>query len=72
MSSNFRISCAFKNAKRICFNADSKFVFFSDSHRGNNGFADDFTRNRNMFKHALEHYYENDFTYIELGDGDEL
>ena len=53
MSSNFRISRAFKNAKRICFNADSKFIFFSDSHRSDNGFADDFARNRNMFKHAL-------------------
>ncbi|WP_158840303.1 metallophosphoesterase family protein [Polaribacter sp. L3A8] len=72
MSSNFRISRAFKNAKRICFNADSKYVLFSDSHRGDNGFADDFAHNRNMFKHALEYYYNNDFTYIELGDGDEL
>ncbi|MDD7915148.1 metallophosphoesterase family protein [Polaribacter ponticola] len=72
MSSNFRISRAFKNAKRICFNADSKFVLFSDSHRGDNGFADDFAHNRSMFKHALEHYYKKDFTYIELGDGDEL
>ncbi|WP_405611160.1 metallophosphoesterase [Polaribacter sp. Asnod1-A03] len=72
MSSNSRISRAFKNAKKIGFNADSKFVFFSDSHRGNNGFADDFARNRNMFKYALEYYYKNNFTYIELGDGDEL
>ena len=72
MSSNFRISRAFKNAKRICFNKNSKFVFFSDSHRGDNSFADDFARNRNMFKYALEHYYNNDYTYIELGDGDEL
>ncbi|WP_298781202.1 metallophosphoesterase family protein [uncultured Polaribacter sp.] len=72
MSSNFRISRAFNNAKRICFNKDSKFVLFSDTHRGDNGFADDFAHNRNIFKYALEHYYKNDFTYIELGDGDEL
>jgi predicted phosphodiesterase len=72
MSSNFRISRAFKKAKKVSFNKDSKFVFFSDSHRGDNGFADDFARNRNMFMHALEHYYKNGFTYIELGDGDEL
>ncbi|WP_368356650.1 hypothetical protein [Polaribacter sp. ALD11] len=72
MSSNFRISRAFKNAKRISFNTDSKFVFFSDSHRGNNGFTEDFARNRDMLKHALEYYYKNDFTYIELGDRDEL
>lgn len=72
MSSNFRITRAFKNAKIICFNENSKFVFFSDSHRGDNSFADDFARNRNMFKYALEYYYKNNFTYIELGDGDEL
>lgn len=72
MSSNTRITRAFKNAKRIGFNSDSKFVFFSDSHRGDNGFADDFAHNRNIFKHALEYYYNNNFTYIELGDGDEL
>ncbi|MCG1035295.1 metallophosphoesterase [Polaribacter sargassicola] len=72
MSSNFRLTRAYKNAKRICFNENSKFVFFSDSHRGDNSFADDFARNRNMFKYALEYYYKNNFTYIELGDGDEL
>lgn len=72
MSANYRISRAFKDAKRICFNKDSKFILFSDCHRSDNGFADDFARNRNIFKHALEHYFKNEFTYIELGDGDEL
>jgi predicted phosphodiesterase len=72
MSSNSRISRAFKNAKKISFNKDSKFIFFSDSHRGDNGFADDFARNRNIFQHALTYYYTSNFTYIELGDGDEL
>lgn len=72
MSADSRITSAFKNAKRICFNKDSKFVLFSDCHRGDNSFADDFAHNRSIFHYALEHYYTEDFTYIELGDGDEL
>ncbi len=72
MSAESRISRAFKNAKKIPFNKNSKFVLFSDGHRGNNGFADDFARNRGIFKHALNYYYQKDYTYIELGDGDEL
>ena len=35
-------------------------------------FADDFAKNANIYNHALRHYLANDFTYIELGDGDEL
>lgn len=66
------ISNAYNSAKRIPLNCDSKFVFFSDCHRGNNSYADDFVRNREIYYHALRNYYENDFTYIELGDGIEL
>jgi len=72
MSSESRITRAFKNAKRISFNKHSKFILFSDCHRGDNSFADDFARNRTVFQHALEQYYQDGFTYIELGDGDEL
>ncbi|WP_298365395.1 metallophosphoesterase family protein [uncultured Lutibacter sp.] len=66
------ISNSYKNAKKIPLNCDSKFVFFSDCHRGDNSYADDFTHNRNIYFHALRNYYEKDFTYIELGDGIEL
>lgn len=45
---------------------------FSDCHRGDGSFADDFANNRNIYMHALNQYYKNDFQYIELGDGDEL
>lgn len=72
MSSNSRISRAFKSAKKLPLNKDSKYVLFSDCHRGDNSFADDFARNRNIYKYAVNHYFEEDFTYIELGDGDEL
>jgi UDP-2,3-diacylglucosamine pyrophosphatase LpxH len=66
------ISNSYKSAKRIPLNSNSKFIFFSDVHRGDNSYADDFANNRNIYYHALRNYYENDFTYIELGDGNEL
>ena len=72
MSSNHRISRAFKQAKKLPLNSQSKYILFSDCHRGDNSFADDFSHNRKIFHYALSQYLQKDFTYIELGDGDEL
>ncbi|GAA4115668.1 hypothetical protein GCM10022393_15910 [Aquimarina addita] len=72
MSSQSRLDSAYKNAKIIDFDDSSKFILFSDCHRGDNSFADDFANNRNMYFHALQYYYKNGFTYCEIGDGDEL
>lgn len=72
MSSRFRLTRAYNNAKRILFDDSSKFVLFSDCHRGDNSFADDFANNRNIYYHAIKHYYNHGFQYCELGDGDEL
>ena len=72
MSSHKRISEAYNSAKRITFNNQSKFILFSDCHRGDNSFADDFANNRNIYFHALKTYYKQGYTYCELGDGDEL
>lgn len=72
MSSQSRITNTYKNARRISFNDASKFIIFSDCHRGDNSFADDFANNRNIYYHALKHYYTEGFTYCEVGDGDEL
>jgi UDP-2,3-diacylglucosamine pyrophosphatase LpxH len=66
------ISNSYKNARRIPLNCDSKIIFFSDCHRGDNSYADDFVHNSKIYFHALRNYYENDFIYIELGDGIEL
>lgn len=71
-SSQDRLDRAYKNAKRISFTDESKFILFSDCHRGDASFADDFANNRNIYFHALTHYFSHHFTYIELGDGDEL
>lgn len=72
MSTQKRFNNAFKNAKKVSFDDTSKFILFSDCHRGDNSFADDFANNRNIYFHALRYYYRENFTYFELGDGDEL
>ena len=72
MSSSSRLSRAYLQAKVISFDNTSKFILFSDCHRGDNSFADDFAKNRNIYFHALTHYFKEGFDYCELGDGDEL
>ena len=72
MNSRQRLDRAYKEAKIVQFEDTDKFVFFSDCHRGDKSFADDFARNENIYYHALKHYYKEGFTYCELGDGDEL
>lgn len=50
----------------------TKLVFFSDVHRGDNSMADEFAHNQNVYSYALKSYFDQGFTYLELGDGDEL
>lgn len=57
---------------KIYFDDNSKIILMSDCHRGNGTWSDDFFKNRNIFKAALNYYYNNNYIYIELGDGDEL
>ncbi len=71
-SSQKRLDRVYKNAKTIEFDDTSKFILFSDCHRGDNSFADDFAHNRNIYFHALQQYCKHGYHYIELGDGDEL
>ena len=72
MSSQDRLNKAYKEAKRVSFTNQDKFILFSDCHRGDSSFADDFANNRNIYFHALQHYFKEGYSYIELGDGDEL
>jgi len=72
MSTSKRLTEVFKSAEEILFDDSSKFIFFSDCHRGDNSWSDDFADNQNLFFHALNYYYNKGFTYIEIGDGDEL
>ncbi|OGD27207.1 MAG: hypothetical protein A2Y56_15500 [Candidatus Aminicenantes bacterium RBG_13_63_10] len=61
-----------RNRLRIPLGAHSRLVLFSDLHRGTGDWADDFLHNRLLFEAALEYYNRRRFTYIEIGDGDEL
>ncbi|NCB51396.1 MAG: serine/threonine protein phosphatase [Clostridia bacterium] len=72
MQTEQRLTQAYNSAKVQYFDENSKYVFFSDVHRGVGNLSDDFTRNRIIYLYALEHYYKNGFTYVEAGDGDEL
>lgn len=63
---------AFENAKRVNLSKDTKMIFFSDLHKGDNSYADDFRHNYNLYQHALGSYFDLGYTYVELGDGIEL
>lgn len=67
-----RLNEAYNNARIEEFDDNSKYIFFSDCHRGENTPYDEFSKNQNIFLFALEHYYNNGYTYVEVGDGDEL
>lgn len=67
-----RLTEVFQSAKHIPFDDTSRIVFFSDCHRGNNGRTDKFAKNAALFLRTLTHYYRQGFTYVEVGDGDDL
>lgn len=67
-----RLSEVFQSAEEIPFDDSSKIILMSDCHRGDGSWADNFSKNENIYYAALTHYYRNNYTYIELGDGDEL
>ncbi|MFT3932719.1 MAG: metallophosphoesterase [Chitinophagaceae bacterium] len=49
-----------------------KFIILSDQHKGARDNADDFTTAEKNYLAALDYYYKNDFTFINLGDCEEL
>lgn len=67
-----RISEVFESSEEIIFDDSSRIVIMSDCHRGDGNWGDDFSKNRNPYFAALTYYYNKNYTYIELGDGDEL
>jgi len=69
---NKRLTKAYKKAKIEYFDNNSKYIFFSDLHRGDDSVSDEFTRNQVVLLHALDYYYRLGYTYVEVGDGDEL
>lgn len=67
-----RLNHAFKNVPTLAITPNTKYVFFSDCHRGIGNNNDNFLKNENSYFAALQYYYQYDFCYIEVGDGDEL
>ena len=67
-----RISKVFESAEEILIDDSSRIILMSDVHRGDGSWADDYLKNQNLFLAALTHYYHENYTYIEIGDGDEL
>ncbi|MEO7215073.1 metallophosphoesterase [Mucilaginibacter sp.] len=49
-----------------------KFIILSDQHKGARDGADIFAHSERNYLAALDHYYRQDFTYINLGDSEEL
>lgn len=66
------LSYVLKKSQAVPFNKSSKIAIMSDCHRGIGSHNDNFLKNRHIFVAALTYYLQNDFTYIELGDGEEL
>lgn len=72
MSFSTRMSKAFEGALRLPLTENSKYVIYSDCHRGCGNTGDNFVKNEFLFLSSLSYYFDRGFSYIELGDGDEL
>lgn len=72
MSIDSRLSRTFEEALRLPLNYQTHYILLSDCHRGTGSANDNFLKNEYLYLAALSHYYRRGFTYLELGDGDEL
>lgn len=62
-----------KGGTIIPFDIDKgNFIIFSDQHKGAKDLADDFRNAEPNYLSALQYYYTKDFTFINLGDSEEL
>ncbi len=71
-SVRLKLDQVYENAPVVPFDSHSKIIIMSDCHRGQGNAGDNFMANQAVCFGALEYYFQNDFTYVELGDGDEL
>lgn len=67
-----RLDKAYQSAPVLKIDDCSRIVIMSDCHRGSGNMADDFGKNQSIYYAALKAYNKLEYTYIELGDGDEL
>jgi predicted phosphodiesterase len=65
-----------KNDKKVCSIPidveKDKFIIFSDQHKGNRDHADDFASNEFNYLNALTYYNQHNFSFINLGDSEEI
>lgn len=61
-----------KRGEVLEINSNSKFIIFSDQHKGARDFADDFSMAEKNYLQALDYYNKLIFSYINLGDSEEL
>ena len=67
-----RLDKAFEKAPVLPLTRHTKYILMSDCHRGVGNTNDNFLKNQHLYMAAMQHYYRNNYIYIELGDGDEL
>ena len=72
MATSKRLTEVRAESKTVTIDERSRIIIFSDCHRGDYGWIDEFAKNQNLFYYALSYYYNENFTYMELGDGDDL
>ncbi|HZK10188.1 MAG TPA: metallophosphoesterase family protein [Clostridia bacterium] len=72
MYTEYKLDKAYEEAKHIPIDDSSRIVIFSDAHRGDGSFTDEFAPNENIFLHALQYYYDEGFSLIENGDSEDL
>jgi hypothetical protein len=56
----------------LALKEQTRFIIFSDQHRGAKNGADDFMKAEDSYLAALNYYFDNKFQYISLGDSEEL
>jgi len=55
-----------------CLPENTRFIIFSDQHKGGKDAADDFLHAADNYMTALSWYYHKDYTLVNLGDCEEL
>ena len=55
-----------------CGTDTARFIIFSDQHKGRRNGADDFAPAETNYLSALQHYHQENFFFINLGDSEEL
>ncbi len=75
LSDLYALSSREPNTQLKVLEADApaaKFIIFSDQHKGDKSWSDDFKNCETNYLAALKYYHENNFNFIALGDTEEL